>query len=583
MCDMAFLRIDARTPMMPQSEFPRQFVRRGEELSKWEHMEPYFQTLLRSNLDTVGAVNEWLLDCSELAACIDEISTDLYVRMTCQTDDATRKAAYLDFVEHIEPKCKPMWHALDKKYAECAAAAQLPTERFEVFNRSVRGRVELFREKNVTLEIDEAKLEQRYQEINGAMTATFDGKEQTLQQLSSYLERPDRAVRQEVWELSAGRRAQDADVLDEIFDALFHLRHTKALNADLPDFRAYAFKSKERFDYTPDDCMAFHDAVEGACVPLLRSEHESRKRTLGVESLRPWDLSVDPRGRPPLRPAESVDALVSTCADVFSRLDPTLDDQFREMARRGALDIASRKGKAPGGYQTTYHESRRPFIFMNAVGIHRDVRTLIHEAGHAFHTLACRSDPLIHYRSAPIEFAEVASMGMEMLAYEHFDVFYDGDDLRRAKRQQLEGIIHVLPWIATIDAFQQWMYTHPDHTHDERKAQWLGLHDRFGGLEDYEGYEDALGRGWHRQLHLFEVPFYYIEYGIAQLGALQIWALARKNRGEAIRLYREALSLGGSRPLPELFAAAGIRFDFSIDTIGPLMDRVKEALAELGD
>ena len=568
---------------MSESDFPRQFVRPKDELSEWPRIEPYFDLLLSAVVDTPEKINEWLLDCSELAACIDEVGTDRYVRLTCQTDDPQRKQAYLDYIENIEPKCKPQWHALDVKYTGAPAVSGLPSRRFKVFSRNTRNRVELFRDENVRLRVAEAKLEQKYQEISGAMTAEYDGREQTLQQLTSYLERPQRDVRREVWELAVNRRLADAARLEDVFDELFRLRHRMALNADLPDFRAYAFKAKERFDYTPEDCLAFHDAIEQACVPLLRQEQERRKSLMAVEPLRPWDLSADPKGRPPLKPFESPEELVEKCAVVFDRVEPELAEQFRLMVRRGDLDLESRKGKAPGGYQSTFHESRRPFIFMNAVGMHRDVRTLIHEGGHAFHTMACRHDPLIHYRSAPTEFAEVASMGMEMLAYDHFDVFYEGADLKRARRHQLEGIVSVLPWIATIDAFQHWMYTHPDHSRDQRRDKWLELHDRFGGLEDYTDHEPVLASGWQRQLHLFEVPFYYIEYGIAQLGALQVWRNARQNRGRAVGAYRQALTLGGSRPLPELFEAAGIRFDFSSDTLAPLMELVRQELKELQD
>ncbi len=568
---------------MKHTEYPRQFVKPRDALSSWEQIEPYLNLLLSAANDTPEKLNQWLLDCSELAACIDEVGTDRYVKMTCQTDDEARKAAYLDYVENIEPKCKPKWHELDKRFVSSPAVQVLPGERFEVLTRSVRNQVELYREENVALEVEEAKLQQKFQETSAAMTVEYEGREQTLQQLSIYLERTDRAVRQQVWELSSARRLQDADVLEGIFDGLFKLRHQIAGNAGFDDFRGYAFRAKERFDYTPEDCLAFHDAIEKTCVPLMRGEADARKRKLGVEVLRPWDLAVDVKGRAPLRPFESPEELVQKCVSVFDRLHPDFGAQFREMVRQGRLDLESRKGKAPGGYQSTYQETRQPFIFMNAVGMHRDVRTLIHEGGHAFHTLACRHDPLVTYRRSPLEFAEVASMGMEMLAYEHFDVFYSAEELARARRNQLEGVISVLPWVATIDAFQHWMYTKPGHSREERRAYWVELQARFGGLEDYSGYEEALARGWQKQLHLFEVPFYYIEYAIAQLGALQLWRNARENRGRAIELYRRALALGGSRPLPELFESAGIRFDFTTETLGPLMEAVQAELESLPD
>ncbi|MEE9296856.1 MAG: M3 family oligoendopeptidase [Phycisphaerae bacterium] len=568
---------------MANKEFPRQFVEARDTLSEWSRIAPYFEDLKSRALDTPQQMNGWLVDWSELAACIDEVGQRRYVNMTCHTDDPECKKAYLDFVENIDPKCKPMWHVLNKRYMASPAAQSLPRRRFEVFDRCIRNAVELYNDENVSLQVEEARLEQNYQETMAAMTVTYEGREQTLQQLSKYLERTERGVRQEVWELSINRRLQDAQRLELLFDKLFKLRHQMALNAGFDEYRAYVFRLKERFDYTPEDCLRFHDAIERTCVPLLRAQHASRKGRLRVEALRPWDLSVDTRGRPPLKPFAESEELVRNCTAIFDHIDPGLGDQFRDMAARGDLDLDSRKGKTPGGYQSTFQEARRPFIFMNAVGLERDVRTLLHECGHAFHALACRDEPLVHYRSAPVEFSEVASMAMELMAFDHLDVFYCSEDLERAQRNQLQSIVSILPWVATVDAFQHWMYTHPQHTPEQRRDQWLSLHQRFGGLEDFSGYERALECSWHRQLHLFEAPFYYVEYGIAQLGALQLWQNARRSRGQALGDYHRALALGGSRKLPELFEAANIRFDFSIETIGPLMDTVQDALSKLGE
>ncbi|MCH7703190.1 MAG: M3 family oligoendopeptidase [Planctomycetes bacterium] len=567
--------------IMPDPPYPRQFVDPADDLATWDQIEPYYRKLLDRDLGSVVELEAWLIDGSELMACIDEVRTDRYVRMTCQTDDPQREKAYLDFVENIEPQWKQMCQLVDIKYTECPAAGELPRPRYHVFDRDVRSQVELFREENVKLQTEESKLEQRFQKLCGAMTVHYDGKEQTLQQLAVYGERTDRHQRQEVWELATKRRLADVDTLEDIFDELFKLRHQMARNADLPEYRAYAFKAKQRFDYGPQDCLDFHDAIEGAVVPVMRAMHKRRASALKLDTLRPWDLAVDEQGRPPLKPCETIDELCAKCSRVFHRVDPELGDRFDAMNKEGLLDLDSRKGKAPGGYQATYSESRRPFIFMNAVGLQRDVRTLIHEGGHAFHAYESRHDPLFHYRSAPIEFAEVASMGMEMLAYEFFDEFYEGSDLIRAKRAQLEGIVNLLPWVATIDAFQHWMYTHPDHTRQARQDTWLSLHARFGGLEDYRGHEKALAYSWQRQLHLFEVPFYYVEYGIAQLGALQVWQNARRDRKKTVADYRKALALGGGCPLPELFAAAGARFDFTLETLAPLMEAVADELASL--
>lgn len=566
---------------MPSSEFPRRFVADCDALDQWSTIEPYLAHLAERRLDTVPAVVRWLDDYSELSAAIDEVGTDRHVKMTCQTDDPARKAAFLDFVENIEPKCKPRLHELNVKYTKTPAVQQLPHHRYGVLDRRIRASVEVFRDANVPLQTEEAKLTQQYQEIGGAQTVEFDGKEQTLQQLALYAERTDREIRRAAWEVEAKRRLQDVDRIEALFDQLVQLRHRMALNADCRDYREYAFKVKQRFDYTPADCLEYHRSMERAVVPVLRDLQRQRQQSLVVDPLRPWDLAVDVKGRPPLRPFEDVDQLCDKASRVFRKVDRELGAQFDEMRARGYLDLAGRKGKAPGGYQASYEESRHPFIFMNAVGTQRDVRTLIHEGGHAFHAYAARGDSLVAYRSSPIEFAEVASFGMEMLALDYLGEYYAGDELARAKRAQLEGIIALLPWVAIIDAFQHELYSRPNHTRSDRRATWLDLHRRLGGIADYSGFDDALAYAWHKQIHPFEVPFYYIEYGIAKLGALQVWRNAMKNRKAAVKAYRAGLALGGSRPLPELFAAAGAKFDFSYDTIAPLVELLQTELAKL--
>ena len=566
---------------MASPEFPRRFVATDEVLDTWEHIEPYFDLLRDRVLEDVPAVERWLVDASELLACIDEVGTERYNRMTCQTDDEARKAAYLDFVENIEPRCKPRMHELDVKFTQCPAAGKLPPERYAVLARSIPARVALFRPENVPLQTKEAKLSQQYQEVTGGMTVEFEGQELTLPQLAPYAEHTDRALRQRAWETEATRRLAEKDRIEDIFDEMIKLRARMARQADCADYRAYAFKEKQRFDYTPEDCLAFHDAVERAAVPVLREMQRQRQATLGVEPLRPWDLAVDVKGRTPLKPFETPEELSTKAQKIFQRVHPDFGAWFAQMRERGYLDLASRRGKAPGGYQSTYEEGRHPFIFMNAVGVQDDVVTLVHEGGHSFHTYAARAEPLLAYRSSPIEFAEVASFGMELLGLDCLDEFYDSEELARARRKQLERVAWLFPWVATIDAFQHFIYTNPGHTRAQRRTQWLALHERFGGSADWTGYEETRAHLWHRQLHLFEVPFYYIEYGIAKLGALQIWRNAQHNRAQAIEQYRKALTLGGSKPLPELFETAGARFNFSYDTLAPLMDMVQAELERL--
>jgi oligoendopeptidase F len=409
----------------------------------------------------------------------------------------------------------------------------------------------------------------------------FRGEEKTLVQMGRYLEEPDRAVRQEAWELVANRRLQEADKFEDIFDQLVKLREQIARNAGFANYLEYAFRARRRFDYTPADCRAFHDSVEQEIMPVLRELQAQRRQQLKLSALRPWDLAVDPLNRPPLRPFEQADHLVNRTQNIFTKLDGSLATGFHTMQQLRLLDLDNRKGKAPGGYQCSLNEARLPFIFMNAVGLQRDVETILHEAGHAFHALATRDEPLMTYRHAPIEFCEVASMSMELLGGEYLEEFYSTGEANRARRDHLEGIVKFFPWMATIDAFQHWIYSRPGHSRAERTQAWLGLMDRFGDDVDWSGYEKVRAHLWHRQLHLFLHPFYYVEYGIAQLGALRVWANSKQNKTKSIQDYQKALTLGGSRPLPELFAAAGCSFDFSVHTVKPLVELVGGELRKL--
>ncbi len=581
----------------------RRFVPATIDLGDWSQIAPLFDRLeaVAPSLSTVGELERWLVDWSELSAALDEESSRRYIAMTCHTDNADAEKSFLQFVEKIEPELKPRQFRLEKmlmahpqrgallnvgvQASACPPPDKLKLElqppRYQVFIRDVQNHVELFREENVSLETEEAKLTQQYQKLSGSLTVQFRGEEKTLVQMGKFLEEPDRALRQEAWELVAKRRLQERDKFEEQFDELLKLRERIAANAGFKNYRDYAFRRMGRFDYTPKHCFDFHEAVEREVMPAVREQQAQRCKQLGLDTLKPWDMSVDPLNRPALKPFEKVEDMVARSQKIFDKLDAELGDGFQRMQDLKLLDLANRKGKAPGGYQSTLNESRVPFIFMNAVGQQRDVETILHEAGHAFHALATRDEDLVAYRSAPIEFCEVASMSMELLGNEFIEEFYSTGDANRARRTHLEGIVGILGWIATVDAFQHWIYTNPGHSRADRAAAWNTLMDRFGGDVNWNGYEEARAHLWHRQLHIFIHPFYYIEYGIAQLGALQVWANSKRDKAGALRDYKAALALGGSRPLPELFTAAGCKFQFDAATIRPLMELARTELAQL--
>ena len=554
-------------------EFPRRFLPKNAEFNTPDGVAKYFDTLHSRQLRSKKDLEDWLSDESELGSALAEEQTVRYIRMTCQTDDPAREKAYLDFVENLEPIIKKKMFELDKQFLEAKPRKELPHDRFWVLNRQRENNVALFREENIELEKEETILGQKYQKTTGAWTVSYDGKERTMQQMAQYLEETDRSVREKTWTLAEKRRAKDRDDLDKLYDEMLVLRARIAKNAGFDNYRDYMFKRLNRFDYTPKDCFNYHLAVEKHIVPLMRQIDERRARNLGVSTLRPWDLVVDSKGRKPLRPFKDSAELVQGVKRVFTKVHPDLAKNFDEMARLNLLDLDSRKGKAPGGYNSELMEIRLPFIFMNSVGRETDLRTLLHESGHAFHVFATRNANL-HWmyreRGVPIEFAEVASQGMDFIAGEHLEgVFYDHDEAMRSMQENAESTIRLLAWVATIDAFQHWVYTNPGHSIEQRREQWVKLKERFGGGESYAGYEDVWRSRWQRQLHLYLVPFYYIEYGIALLGALGIWTRYRKDPAGALKAYMHSLTFGGSKPLPELFKSAGVPFDFGPSTVEP--------------
>ena len=572
---------------------PTDFVPFDLDATRFEAIEPYISSLLKRPVSTVAELEKWIQDRSELAAAAGESKANLYISMTCNTEDVAARDAYLAYVEHVAPKLTPLFFELDRRLVELADRIGLPGDRYEVLLKGARTDVALFRQENVPLETELAVIGQKYETICGTMTVQFDGEERTLPQMARYQELTDRALRERAWRTVADRRMKEADAIDGIYDQMVDLRTRVARNAGFKDFVPFAYQSKHRFDYGPEHCRAFHDACEQAVVPLVRALEKERKQLLGVDELRPWDLSVDVKGRGPLRPFAGGKDLMAKSLAAFRRLSPDLAALFAQLgdgsesrgSRDGAcLDLDTRKGKAPGGYQYMRDRSRRPFIFMNAAGLQRDVETMVHEAGHAFHSMLCREEPLVEYRGAPIEFCEVASMTMELLTMPHWQgTFYDNpEEFRRACRQNIKSSVMLLPWIAQIDAFQHWVYANPGHTAAQRSAHWLELDARLGSSCSWSGLEDVRAKLWQRQLHLFGMPFYYIEYGIARLGALQLWLVSlEQGEPEAVARYVNGLKLGGSRPLPELFRAAGLDFDFGPAAVRRLVDRAAAELAKI--
>jgi len=550
------------------------------DATSWKQLEPFYSDLLQRELNSASELEELLHDRSELDAAAEEAKSLAYIRMTCFTDDDEVSEAFLNIVQEVDPCLKKAQFDLDRKIVDSPAAGELDAERYGILLRELRARVGIYREENLELVAEDEALSQQYNSIIGAMSVELDGETQTLQQAGLAFDGVDREKRREAWVACADRRLEDHEALDELFDKLIAARHQIALNAGFANYMEYAFVDRSRFDYTPDDCKALHAAIAELCVPLQLENLRERAEKLGLEVLLPWDLHVDPDGHKPLRPYSDSEELVAGTSQVFHRLDPELGALFDTMRDGESLDLDSRAGKSAGGYQVMLQRSRKPFIFMNAAGTDDDLRTMVHEGGHALHSMLCRDDPLLMYRDCCAEFCEVASMSMELLAQPYFDQFYDEVTAERARKKQLQAIIKSLPFIAQIDAFQHWLYTNPVHTHAERDAQWLELDARFRPGVSWDGVTDAHSKEWHRVPHLFSYPFYMIEYAIAQLGALQLWTQSTSDEQRALTNYKRALGLGGSRPLPELFEAAELEFDFSSKTVAGLMAAIQARLSD---
>jgi len=561
----------------------RHFLPGDFTVTTWEALEPYFKALLEREIRSKEELEQWLKDMSEVEAAVSEDACWRQIRMTCDTTDKTLEEAFTYFCMEIQPKLQPYADKLNRKFVENEFTKQLDQQRYFTYLRNVKKSIDLFREENIPIQAELSVMQQQFGVIAGKMTVEVNGQEYTLQQASKFLENPDRRLREEVYRKIQDRRSQDKNELHNLYSELVKRRNKVAKNAGFANYRDYKFVELGRFDYTKEDCFAFHEAVKLHVLPLVEKIYKHKKEKLGLDTLRPWDVEAQPEGIEPLHPFKTGTELLAKTEQCFTALHPFFADCLRKMDTMHHFDLESRKGKAPGGYNCPLAETGAPFIFMNAAGQMDDVTTMVHEGGHAVHSFLAHHLELNAFKEYPMEIAEVASMAMELFTMDHWHTYFDSkEELQRAKEHQLERVITIFPWIATIDKFQHWVYENPNHTAEERTAKWVEILSEFtpsnidiGGLEAYRKI------GWQRQLHLFEVPFYYIEYGIAQLGAIGLWMQYKKEPRQALQNYINALSLGGTKTLPELYKAAGLKFDFSPAHIKTLMEFVNEELEKV--
>jgi oligoendopeptidase F len=561
----------------------RNYLPSNFSFSSWNDLMPYFEDLKNRSFYSESDFDKWLKDRSELEAALQENVGWKYIRMSCDTANEEYSKDYTFFVTEIQPKISPYSNDLDLKLLQYEGLSTYNKTGFDILLRQIKKRVELFREENIPLIAELQNKEQEYASIAGAMSVEIDGKDLTMQQASNYLELHDRNKREDVYRKMMNRRLQDREKLDDLFDELIALRHKIALNAGFENFRDYMFASLGRFDYTPDDCFKFHEAVEKHLVQLVSKSEKEHQIELGLSELRPWDLAAEPIGKSVLKPFAGHSDLIEKTIACFNKLNPFLGSCIQELQNRKHLDLESRKGKAPGGYNYPLYESGLPFIFMNSTNTLRDLVTMVHEGGHAVQSIVDQPLSLVDFKSLPSEVAELASMSMELMSMKYWDCFFtDADELKRAQKKHLSDVVKGLPWIAAVDAFQHWIYLNPNHTPIERRAAWRTTYNRFAGNAiNWDGLEDAKDNLWQKQLHIFEVPFYYIEYGFAQLGAIAMWKNFNQDESSTLQKYLEALSLGYTKTIGEIYKTAGIEFDFSEGYVKDLATFLDEKVAAI--
>lgn len=564
-------------------KLPRHFLPADFSISNWESLEPYLKNLEEREINSVADLEKWLKDASEIEAVISEDACWRQIKMTCDTENKELEEAFSFFMMELQPKIQPYSDRLNKKLVNCPFTKELDSKKYFTYLRNVKKNIDIFREENIPINAELNVMQQQFGMISGKMTVEVKGQEYTLQQAARFLEDPDRNLREEVYRKISERRLQDKQALNELFSSLLQKRHQLAINAGFENYRDYRFLELGRFDYNKENCYQFHEAVKLHVMPLVNQLYEAKKKKLGLEILRPWDIEAEPAGTQPLRPFKTGAELTDKTITCFNELRSFFGGCLSKMREMGRLDLESRKGKAPGGYNCPLAETGAPFIFMNAAGTLDDVTTMVHEGGHAIHSFVAHELELTGFKEYPTEIAEVASMAMELFSMDKWKVFFETEEeLKRAREQQLERVITIFPWIATIDKFQHWVYENPAHSEKERADKWFEILDEFSSpFIDFSGLDEYRRYSWHRQLHLFEVPFYYIEYGIAQLGAIGLWQQYKQNPETAINNYLNALQLGGTKTLPDLFKTAGLQFDFSPAYIKQLMEFVKKEMDDL--
>jgi oligoendopeptidase F len=566
--------------LIRSQKIPRRFVQPNFHVKELERVKDAYEALLLRDLKDVHVLRGWIQDRGELETVLEEQAAIVNIVYSCDVQDPQKEADYLYLIQQLQPLKMKYEFLLNQKYVNCPHRSELDRSTYAMYDLLISNQIDLFRESNIALKTQEAEVEDRYSKLTGSLMVSFQGKVLTVPQLQPFMQDVDRNLRYQAFVVGSEAYLAKERELTQIFNELIPLRRKVAQNAGFESYTDYIFREKNRFDYTPKTCFEFHTSIEAEVVPRCVALRQKKAKALGLESIKPWDTTVDPKGRAPLKPFQTTAQLIEGCHRICQGLHPRMAAVFSKLMEYRTLDLESRKGKRPGGYQTDLPESKLQFIFMNAVGVQEDLVTLLHETGHAIHSAQASAQPLTLYRGYPIEMAEVASMAMELLGMQGYREFYSEEDVKRAQEEQMARVLTVLPWVATVDAFQHWIYAHPEHSESERKQTWVDIYSRFQPGLNWEDHPAYLEFKWQRQQHIYLFPFYYIEYGLAQIGALQVWKNVMEQGRAGLEQFLNGLRIGYSKSLPEQYAGVGIPFCFDLQTIRTVMSFVDNYLGQ---
>lgn len=543
------------------------------KIDTWNDLKPYADILSGYEPSSVEDYGRWIENWFEFGLVVAEEYHWRYIRQSQNTADPDAKKRYNEYFSGIENQVTLLNNQLEKKALSSPYLYQFEAKGFDIIKRAWQSNNDLFVESNVELQSQSDIKANEYNAIRGPMVVILDNEALTLQQAATRLEWPQREKREEAWLATRNKMYESKDAFDAVMDSLIKIRHQIALNAGFENYRDYMFKKLQRFDYGTKEAFDYHEAVEKKVVPLLTKIYTKQKETLGLDKLRPWDTDCDPYNRQEIKAFDNTDEFIEKMEQSAHAIDPDFGRTISDMKKNNMFDVDSRPNKTSGAYNASMPISRTSFMSGNFTGVVHDLVTGVHEGGHAWHAYLMMDLSLTGNEGVPMEMAELASMSMELISHDQWHRFMpDEEECNRAKLKHYQDILYVMVLVAKMDSFQHALYENPAMTPAQRHEAFKKVEERYDtGCIDYSGLEHLRNAYWHNQRHLFGMPFYMLEYGFAQTGALGINKNYDENPDLALQQYKKALSSGYQIILPELYKTAGVEFDFGVNKLDELM------------